>query len=238
MRVLLTRPYEDSLRTAVILKQRGIDSIIEPLFSPVDHQRVFTDLDRYQALIFTSRHAVRFFAEHNRFPECDVYCVGDETAAFATGLGAMSVFSANGNAGDLAALIKTSCNPEHGPLLRLKCKMPVDLLSDQLLGAGFTVEQAIIYTPFELLMLSNDNWDIIKDGPLDGVLFYSPGNAASFGRLMKQFSLTKACRRLTAWCISEATATALPKSLFGTIKIAPKPTQDSLLSLLNQENTS
>jgi uroporphyrinogen-III synthase len=80
MRVLLTRPREDSEQLAELLRARGH----LPIFSPVldigflDGPEVV--LDDAQAILATSANGIRGFARRSRQRDLPVFAVGPQTA--------------------------------------------------------------------------------------------------------------------------------------------------------------
>jgi uroporphyrinogen-III synthase len=228
MRLLLTRPEQDSLQTAALLHTHGIESVIAPLFDVVDcAPDVLPDLTPVQALIFTSRNAVTHFAKHFFVPALPAYCVGEQTAEAARYAGFSDVFSADGDKYDLVALIRAQCQPEDGSLLRLMQDMPHDDLVDQL--NEFDINSVALYKMHEKQV---DIASALTTSGLDGVTLYSPKTAARFRDCVLHAGLAEGCRTLTAWCISKATADALSPLEFLAVHHAERPTQQSLINLI------
>ena len=67
---------------------------------------------------------------------------------------------------------------------------------------------------------------------LDAAVFFSPRSAWVFAQCTVKAGLATACARLTALCISDATASALAPLVFAVCRIAKKPNQDALLACL------
>jgi uroporphyrinogen-III synthase len=232
MRVLLTRALENSLTTAEILKARNISAAIAPMFTIMDNPAPVPPTDQYQALIATSQHAIKAWAKLSTDREIPVYCVGDHTAAMAAENGFANVHSADGSSVELFRLIQKNLPAQKAPLLRLSGYNGDDELVAKLQKAKFTVDAHLVYYLQPTLEFSDETAALIHDGKIDGVLFYSPKTAARFCTLLIKYDLTGYCRRLTAWCISDATARALGNMEFRLISIAAKPNENDLLKLI------
>jgi uroporphyrinogen-III synthase len=103
-------------------------------------------------------------------------------------------------------------------------------LAQSLRAAGFEIDEAILYR-VEPLALSAEARAALKMGRIDAALFYSPRSAATFRDLARREGIDTSS--LVGLCISHAAADALAPAPFRQIRIAAKPNQDALLSLLD-----
>ena len=84
MRLLVTRPEPDALKLRAALEERGYEATVEPLLSVSFEEGEDFDLDGIQALIATSRYALRALKTHplraaaRKLP---LFAVGRATAA-------------------------------------------------------------------------------------------------------------------------------------------------------------
>lgn len=239
MRILVTRPASEAQETVQLLAAQGIAALATPLVEIEWFDTVLPAVEKFQAILFTSRNGVRAFARHHATTDKPVFCVGDRTAEAAFAAGYKNVFSADGDAAALAEFVTKNLRPDAGALLRVAPQMHrADLLTDTLRQNGFAVEPAILYRNIYAPALPDAVKDAIAAQTLDGVLFFSPGMAANFTNLIYSAGLSMACRHMKAWCISEATARALDTSLWQDIQTAARPTQESLLQIvLHARNT-
>lgn len=236
--VLLTRPVADSLSLARELAERyRIKTMIQPLFTITAPPGGFSlhglAPASFQALLFTSRHAVTAFtAAYAGWYAVPAFCIGQRTAELATAQGFTTVHSADGDAADLARLVIGQLNPAHGPVLRLTGYDTPDPLSDSLAKAGFPVTRRRAYGVAEIPDFSGETRSALTEGSLDGVLFFSPETARRFVTLVGERNLAPACHGLVAWCISDATAASLADLSFRTIRMAARPTQAAMLQMV------
>src|SRR5512138_2054943 len=117
MRILVTRPREESVRLASLLEAKGHDVLVEPLFTIEPEPDAPLDLDGVQALLMTSANGVRAFAQRSPRRDLRVFAVGDATADAARAFDFETVESASGDVGDLARLVRERVRPEDGALL-------------------------------------------------------------------------------------------------------------------------
>lgn len=232
MHLLVTRPVDDAAETAAALRGRGHDVSLSPLFDIQFIKDHDTLPPRMGAVVFTSRNSVRAFCESHANRNLVAYCVGNATARTAAEVGFKNVHSADGTARELVALIQNSWKSDNAMLLRVASDTTPDILDRILKDSGFHLDRRMLYTTPAVSRFTVDTHALLRDGKLDGVLFFSPRTATVFCDLIVKASLTEACRNLTAWCISPETAKALSDMHFDRIAVAQKPNQTSLLSLI------
>jgi uroporphyrinogen-III synthase len=234
MRLLVTRPREDSLNTAAILHKMRIKAILEPLYRIEAVKEIPTLGGPYQGLIFTSRNGAKGFARLFGIPELPCYCVGDQTAATARELGFYPVHSANGNAQDLIALIQQKCNPAEGPMFRAAADYDHDILTEPLRKRGYPVDAGIVYRAIPVARLQRSTVTSLLRKQIDGVIFFSPAASHHFKELVIQDNLTEICAELEAFCISDAAAQRLDGLNFRALHVAEHPSQEAMLTMIGQ----
>ena len=97
MRLLVTRPEPDATRQAELLAARGHEPVLAPLLAIESATNVPIELDGAQALIVTSRNALRALASHRDVAallQLPLFAVGEATAKAATELGFTTVIAA------------------------------------------------------------------------------------------------------------------------------------------------
>ena len=90
MRVLVTRPEPDATRQAERLAARGHEPVLAPLLAIESATDTPPELEGAQALIVTSRNALRALASHPDLAtalQLPLFAVGEATAKAATDLG-------------------------------------------------------------------------------------------------------------------------------------------------------
>ncbi len=119
MRLLLTRPQEDSVALEAMLAERGHEAIVEPLLTIRPDLNAPLDLEGVAALLFTSANGARAFALRSHRRDLPVFAVGDASAQAARDLGFAKVESAGGDVAALGALVAHRHRPEDGALLHV-----------------------------------------------------------------------------------------------------------------------
>lgn len=232
MRVLVTRPREDAEPLAERLNTLGIEAMIEPLLTVAFDEAAAPDLDGVQAILATSANGVRAFASLSARRDIPLLAVGDATARTARDIGFRHFESAEGNVETLARLVALRCDPARGPLLHVAGSQLAGDLAGLLEARGFAYRRAVLYAARPAEALSAEAAAALEEGKLDGVLFFSPRTAETFVSLVRQGKLARTCRRLVAFCLSEAVAERARTIAWRRIAVAAHPDQDSLLTLL------
>ncbi len=198
MRVLVTRPVEDSQRTADALRAAGHEPLMAPLFEirPLAHL-VPHPVD---AFIVTSANALRHagvVAEHLAVP---VFAVGDATAEEAARKGFRTIHSARSDSHGLAALIRDSM-PGGG---RFAYLVGVERRDAALRGLGpaFQVSPVETYESAALDHLPETAAKALKAAGIDAVLHFSPRSASVFAGLAEQQGLAEEAAALAHIVIS------------------------------------
>jgi len=231
MRALITRPLDDAKSLAERLKQRGIVPVLAPLIAIAPRKADLPDMARAQALLFTSANGVRSFTKASLLRTCRVLTVGDATAEAARSSGFTQVSSASGDVSSLAAMAGRLLDPKAGTLYHVTGQTQAGDLAGDLTGRGFTVERLELYESHAAEALPPEVIEGFQQGSLELVLLYSPRTAEIFTKLVQEAGLAGTMAGVTALCLSKAVADAAPLT-FSATRVAPKPEQESLLTLL------
>lgn len=238
LRVLLTRPRQDSEDTARLLAGHNIEAVIAPLIEISDIAGLSSDLehdlDGVQALLVTSANGVRALARATPRRDIPVFAVGDASAAAAAQSGFAQVTSADGDVAALAALVRDQLVPEDGALLHAAGSAVAGDLAGDLSAHGFMVRRAQLYRAQTVDKLPAAAQNALNDGNFDAALFYSPRTAAQFAKLVKDAGLEAPCQKIAAVCLSRAVAEAVGVLPFAEIRIAATPDQTALIAILMQ----
>lgn len=230
MRVLLTRPREDSERLAGDLRARGNDVIVEPMLRIVPTGSL-PPLDGVAALVVTSANGIGAFATASDRRDLTVYSVGDATALAAEEAGFAKVESAQGDSAALGALIAARVKPEAGTLLHIHGRTVTGNLDKLLISKGYSVSYAVLYEAVAADKLSTTACDHIAQQNIDMILFFSPRTARTFVRLIRQAGLAGRCEAIIAICLSSAVAEACSALVWGGVHIAATPNGQAMMRL-------
>jgi uroporphyrinogen-III synthase len=241
MRLLITRPEPDALRLRALLEEAGHEAVVEPLLSLSFAGGEAIDLDGAQALIATSRNALRALkagqgaspalAEVRHLP---LFAVGKATAAEARGLGFETVVTGAGTAAELVAHIVSVLDPANGVLIHLAGDTLAHDLAGELETQGFRVRQPVVYRMIPATSFADTTVEDLATHAIDGLLLMSPRTATIYANLVAKHGLTRAIRTLPHFCLSDAIARRLqPLGRVPTL-IAQAPRLEELLALIDE----
>lgn len=243
MRVLVTRPLVDARRTADLLRDRGVEPVIEPLFSISTIPAARVDTTDAQGFLITSANGARSLAETLRrdHPEAfalPAYCVGDASAATAREMDFKQVLSAEGDVTALAALVTEKARANGGVLIHAAGTHVAGDLAGLLEAEGFEVRRQRLYETRQAVALSRETANLIATNSVHAALFYSPRTAKIFVDLARKAKVADACGDIVAYCLSQAVADDLRPIPFARVRMAAEPTQDSLLAVLDADRAA
>jgi len=229
VRVLLTRPREDSGPLAAALRERGVEALIEPLLNVELLPGPSLELDHVQALLATSANGIRAFAAREARRGLPVYAVGDATARIAIETGFGTVESASGDVDSLANLVRRRLDPDDGVLLHVAGTAVAGDLAGRAEAAGFRYRRVVLYRARKTDRLSPGAVRAIRDRNVDGVVLFSPRTAETFVALVAEAQSTDACRSLTAFCLSDAVAAKAGAIGWNRVVVACRPDQMAMI---------
>ncbi len=215
MHVLVTRPLEDSERTAEALRAAGHEPLVVPLFEiqPLAHD-IPASVD---AFIATSANALRHACltpEHCAIP---VYSVGDATAAAAKQAGFRTVHSAGGDSADLAVLLKDRLKP--GNRIGYLAGLPRQDDALQALSGHFTLLTVETYGTLAVETLPEEISFSLRKSQIDAILHFSPRSAQVFSDLVDKEQLFAEADRVLHVFISQAAE--IPRLTHRKIAVRP-----------------
>ena len=164
MTILLTRPIEDATTFAQALEFNGVECMIEPMLNikmvdSANDEFKKLDLDDYQAIVTTSRHALKALDVEK-------------------GTRIIHVGNAGGSVESLIEFIHTTVNPADGPLLYCRGQhIRADLVSAL---PKFQIDELITYYSVKSTQFSEAALQAFKDGNIKGVVFFSFRTAEAF----------------------------------------------------------
>ena len=237
MRLLVTRPEPDAGREAEALAARGHEAVLAPLLKIEFTRDVPLDFAGVQALIVTSRNALRARRELPDARKLPLFAVGEATARAARDIGFANVTTGPGTAEELAELIAATLEPKHGPLLHLAGETLAFDLKSRLEAKGFTLCQRVLYRARPAEQLPAQALSLLKSGKVDGAILLSPLTARTFALLIDKHGVVTQGRRLVCYCLSQAVAEVL--SVLGfEVRVAARPREEEVLALVDSEAAS
>lgn len=233
MRLVLTRPQNDSERSAAALRAHGHEVLIAPLM------RVETiDADvraHWGAVVITSANAAIALQSHKardaliRLP---LFAVGQRSADAARATGFTDVTSAGGDLRDLLRTLQAARPDATAPLLYLAGEdRSGDLIGD-LEVHGIAAEMAVVYravtAPFPPDLIA-----ALKAGEVDGVLHFSRRSADNYVAGAKKAGIGAQALAVRHFCLSAQIAEPLTAAGVSSVAVAKRPDEAALIALVD-----
>jgi uroporphyrinogen III methyltransferase/synthase len=252
-RVLVTRAREQAGELASALRAAGAEPVVLPMirlappssYAELDH--ALERLSEYDAIVFASSNAVRFFAERARELAgagdevrgvfsglaARVLCVGPQTARAAVdaGFAVHLTASGRGNAEALLEELIATLPPEGRRFLIPKSDIARKVMPEGLRAAGAVVDAVETYrnVPAEVDAGVLRSW--LVQGELEVLTFTSPSAVRNFFSLLDP-PARAAVSRCVAVAVGDTTGRALADEGFPAQVIPERPAALEMVSAL------
>jgi uroporphyrinogen-III synthase len=239
VRLLLTRPEADALRTAAALRAQGHDVFVAPLIriEPIADAKL--GAGPWAAILITSANAAHAVAAQaiaadlgvTQLRTLPVFAVGQRSAQAMAEAGFADVTSADGNVGDLARRVAERIKPAAALLYLAGEDRSGDLAGD--LGArGFAVATAVVYRAIAVTGLPRAAADALAGG-IDGVLHFSRRSAEAYVDAARNAGMLAGALKPVHFCLSAQVAGPLAQAGAAGIRVAERPTEAALFALID-----
>ncbi len=180
--IIVIRDIEAATSNANLLSASGISAMALSVlaYEPITLDSSVFDIN-YQALIFTSKHAI---LHQNSLYELPAWCVGSTTAQAAQKAGYKNVIISSGNALTLAKNISYNTDRAKGPLLWVSGTDIAFDIKAYLTNKKFEIRRAISYQMRPLNHLPNWFIELVKLNKIRGIIILSKRNFQCFRELM------------------------------------------------------
>jgi uroporphyrinogen-III synthase len=235
VRLLVTRPEGEGVRTGAVLRARGHAVLLAPLLRVEAVDAAIADAP-YGAVVMTSANAARAIASHPRrdaLASLPVFAVGRRSAQAARAAGFRDVRSAGGDKADLVALIREEYRAPRGPLLYLAGEDRAGEL--ELAGSSVEVVTAVVYRAVAAERFPDAVAAALAAGALDGVLHFSRRSAEAYLACARRAALLATALAPVQYCLSAAVAAPLAAAGAAAVRIAPRPDEAAMLELVGSE---
>jgi uroporphyrinogen-III synthase len=234
MRLLVTRPEPDAQRTASALRQRGHHVTVAPLLR-IEPVAANLGPGPWDALVMTSANSCRASAQHPQRRQLfalPVFTVGRHSAETARSLGFKDVTSAEGNAAELARLLKERFAASDRRLLYLAGEDRAADLAAELDAEGIAMKTVVIYRAVKLAEFPPLARHALCAGDIDGVLHFSRRTAESYLACASGAGSLDRALAPFHYCLSPQVARPLMQAGAATLRVAARPDETALLDLV------
>ena len=232
--VLVTRPDEEGLALANQLKTVGKKILLEPMLIVENLPVKDLSYDKTQAYVITSANSIKALLNLRPDLEIPLFAVGNASAIAARKSGFKTVYSADGDADDLAKLVDDVLNPSEGDLLYISGKTQSGNLFKKLSSLGFGCREVFVYETIPRKSLSPETVAAIKNDQVDTILLYSSKTAEVLIKLVRKSRLVRQCKKITIICLSKGIANVAKSLNWYNVLVSDKPTQEGMLGLLEK----
>ena len=231
MRLLVTRPDPDAEALAERLRGLGHEVLVAPMLTVVPREEQAIDLAGVQVICFTSRNAVRVFADQSPERAIPVYVVGPGTAEEARAKGFLAVREGGSDGRALVEAVRDALSPLAGAVLHARGAAVAYDVAGALRKAGFTVREQVLYETLPVPALAPEVRQAWAEGHVDGVLLFSPRSAKTFATLLMDADLAGGAKQVIAYCLSDAVRSGadLP---WQAVRVAERPDVPAMIELL------
>jgi uroporphyrinogen-III synthase len=230
---LIIRPLEDSLPLAKDLDSKGIPSYLCPLYRPCFLP--IPPLKNPQALILTSKNALRALENREDVKKIPLYAVGDQTAQLAQDRGFSKVISASGTSQELIQCILQRAHPKNGILWHLSGQIVKGNIVETLNRNGFEAQRSIVYRIEDAKNFPEALLSHLQNQRITHILFFSSHTTLLFVNLLKMYGLEKSACHMRAICLSQAAAFKASLLVWKEIWISSKPTVKSMIEYFDEK---
>jgi len=242
--ICITRSLKQAKKSAELVRKRGAIPFLFPVVKQVPVQltdkdlNVFKNLNHYEALVFTSANALKFFAaaadKHGVLLDeidAEIACVGPQTAAAAAELGLNVSFMPDEFVGfSLAEVIKKGLR-QGAKILYPRPKKVSHDLKKELEPLGYQVDELIIYETVPDNSFVDDAVNAFKAKKINAVTFTSGSTVKYFVELLKgKMELEKVLDEVLVAVIGPSTEKAAQK--YG-IRVDVVPEEYTFIGMLD-----
>ena len=231
--IITIRPEPDASRDVGWLNRYQVPAVALPVMQAKQQPFKLPDATLFQAIIFTSRHAVAALADlskHESLRSLPVYAVGRSTALAARQAGFDKVTSGRGNAEGLLALIAADLRQDAGKIL-WPCATIISFdIASHLAEFGFSVQQIPVYTMIPTVGHAADLLARLTACSSAAVLAMSARSMALFSQMLESPEFVDQRKIITVIAGSKLIAAAAGSG-WANIIVAKAPRRSRILAI-------
>tara|TARA_Y100000590_G_scaffold456766_1_gene607998 strand:+ start:5580 stop:6275 length:696 start_codon:yes stop_codon:yes gene_type:complete len=231
MKIIITRPIDDSKKIQELIEVKGYETIINPLLE-IEYFNEEIDLTGYKNLIFTSRHAVRALKRSN-YPieDKNIFVSGQSTYEEVLDLGIDNICMPFANVHELIRYLSNYHKAKKASMIYIRGKdISISLIGIKELES-INIKEKILYIAHKRCII---NTQVIKDlnnnHPFIAI-FYSKRTAKIFLEAIENLQLSNKTSIIMAYCLSKDISDIFRCAGIRS-EYAKIPTNEGILSLI------
>lgn len=204
---LITRDYEKSIKLAQAFKDKGLSTIIFPLFRLSTNKISF-----FSKIIFKiNSHNIAFaISSSNAIPYLDqvqlnknirIFAIGEKTAKNLEESGYKNVKFAENSVISLLELVKNYVSKKDS-IIYLSGEIITLDLATELEKQGFNAKRIVAYKILEEENFSEEIIEKIKNNQITQAVIYSKNTLNIFYKLLSKHNLLEYCKEIKLLCLS------------------------------------
>jgi uroporphyrinogen-III synthase len=226
-KLLLTRPYEDSLSLASKLEALNVKTLISPVLTLQYFQDIVFPHNYFTAIV-TSRHGIRALALNNLERSIPIIAVGDATAEMAEKLGFYRVSRGENSAKSLISFILEKV-PTSQPLIYAHGKTIKYYLHDILEEEGYSIQNLVVYDAVARTEMAPEVITALQSREITHVAFFSERSVKIFLQQLQHHKIEDVAQHLETIAFSQDIAQQLFGSRWKAVHVLEYPSLNSFL---------
>jgi len=231
VKILLTRPENDSLKFSEKLNKDFFECFLTPLIKIIKCKYNFDKKIKYDFMLFTSRNAVRNF--QNVKKQNSNIVIGDGTFNIAKKRGYTNLVNIKGSSADLKIKIKSFLKPGNRIL------HPTSTIQNEDLN-NFFKSEGCYYTQLSCYksLMMNQKAELFENffkSCKDGLItLFSKRTAISFKREISKLGLMKTYSKNKILTLSNSIAKEIKELKFEKVYVCSQPNERGMLNLIKE----
>jgi len=231
--ILITRPIDQALKTALLFERSGLKTYIAPLIS-ISYPEHNLKLKDDSIILCSSANAIVSAGKDEKIKIFPIICVGSASASTAQELGFKNIICPF-EVGDMETLLRWFIEEYQGfrgKILYLRGQHITVDAKRILEQAGFNCREEIVYQANETDLSPPELWETIAQHKIKYITFYSQRTAEVFTKLcLQQAPPQSLLKNIQALCFGDSIAQVLPSNQFKGVIIAS--TTHEIIAKLN-----
>ncbi len=239
MKLVITRPFEDSLESQKKIQAvSDISCFIQPVMEVIMLEKKI-ELPKDAVIVITSMNGIRALASNSDVRSFRIITVGEQSAKEARRLGFVRVESAAGpavSASEMNLIKYIKANLDNKIMINhISAGITKGGLKKKLQEDGYKYNRIILYIS-EPVKFTEEFIEKVRLGQFDAYSFFSPRSAALFAKEIYENGLGAFLHRSVAFCFSENVILGLSGLNFAKIYIPEVTNSENFVNLICTHN--